>query len=298
MSVDKRMAERQRLLLQILVERGTSVHHDEVMSELEKRQPPIPEELESYPSAPGRTKYRVNTLFFNIGQVKAGWIVKNKGMWSATREGAEALKNYPDPVSFYSAEINAYREWKSLRDQTIDLASTDQLADLSPDAITAISVDEAEEQAATQIRDYLARQSWQSFQELVGYLLMAMGWHVVYTAEAGADRGLDLVAYEDPLGARGTRIKVQVKRYSAAPVAADVVERTASKLNDNETGVIVTLSSFTKEARLSARDSKDRITLIDGARLIELWSQYYDRMPEEGRALLRLRKVSYLSLDE
>jgi restriction system protein len=61
--------------------------------------------------------------------------------------------------------------------------------------------------------------------------------------------------------------------------------------------VIVTLSSFTKEARLSARDSKDRITLIDGNRLIELWIKYYEDIPEEGRALLPLRLVPYLSLD-
>jgi restriction system protein len=124
-----------------------------------------------------------------------------------------------------------------------------------------------------------------------------MGWHVVYKADDGADRGLDIVAYEDPLGAKGTRIKVQVKRYSEATVAADVVERTASKINDGETAVIVTLSSFTKEARLSARDSKYRITLIDGNRLIELWIKYYDSSPEEGRALLRLRFVPYLNLD-
>ena len=298
MTTNKRMAERQRLLLQILVEAGVPLHRDELMDELEKRQPPEPGELDHYPSQPGYSKYRVSTHFFNIGQVKAGWLVKEKGMWSATQEGVDALKKYPDPASFFAAEVDAYKKWKESHDQAIDLSSPDQLANPNPNAIAAISVDEAEDRAATQIRDYLARQSWQSFQDLVGHLLRAMGWHVVYTADQGPDRGLDLVAYEDPLGAKGTRIKVQVKRYSSASVAADVVERTASKINDNETGVIVTLSSFTKEAVLSARDSKDRITLIDGTRLIQLWSEYYDRIPEEGRALLRLRNVAYLNLDE
>jgi restriction system protein len=288
MSKRERMAERQRLLLEILVKAGAPMHRNEVMEKLEQLQPPLPEELGYYKTHPSSTKYRVSTHFFNIAQVRAGWIVKEQGMWSATADGAEALTKYPDASSFSAASTAAYRAWKALRDQEIDPTKSDQLGDEQSQSLVALSIE---------IRNHLANQSWQSFQDLVAHLLRAMGWHVVYKADDGADRGLDIVAYEDPLGAKGTRIKVQVKRYSETAVAADVVERTASKINDGETGVIVTLSSFTKEARLSARDSKDRITLIDGNRLIELWSKYYDHIPEEGRALLRLRFVPYLNLD-
>ena len=293
----ERMAERQRLLLEILVRAGTQMHRNELMEKLEQLQPPLPEELGHYKTHPTSTKYRVSTHFFNIGQVRAGWIVKERGMWSATADGAEALIKYPDASSFAAAASAAYKSWKALRDQEIDPTEADQLGEEASQSLVALSIEEAEDEAVTQIRKHLANQSWQSFQDLVAHLLRAMGWHVVYKADDGADRGLDIVAYEDPLGAKGTRIKVQVKRYSETAVAADVVERTASKINDGETGVIVTLSSFTKEARLSARDSKDRITLIDGNRLIELWSKYYEHIPEEGRALLPLRFVPYLSLD-
>ena len=293
----ERMAERQRLLLEILVKAGAPMHRNDVMERLEQLQPPLPEELGYYKTHPSSTKYRVSTHFFNIAQVRAGWIVKERGMWSATADGAEALIKYPNTSSFQAAASAAYKSWKASRDQEIDPTEADQLGEEESQSLVALSIEEAEGEAVAQIRKHLANQSWQSFQNLVAHLLGAMGWHVVYKADDGADRGLDIVAYEDPLGAKGTRIKVQVKRYSETAVAADVVERTASKINDGETGVIVTLSSFTKEARLSARDSKDRITLIDGNRLIELWSEYYKHIPEEGRALLPLRFVPYLSLD-
>ena len=291
MGTTQRVMDRQRLVLEILVTAGEPLHRNVVMERLEKLQPPLPDELGTYDSHPGSTKYRISTHFYTIGLVKAGWVIKEGGMWSATSDGAEALKKYRDASSFFKEMDSRYRSWKQGQSTAVDLDDT------SESVADVVAVEDAADAAAAQIRDYLARQSWQSFQDLVGHLLRAMGWHVVYTADQGADRGLDLVAYEDPLGAKGSRIKVQVKRYSTASVAADVVERTASKLNDNETGVIVTLSSFTKEAILSARDSKDRITLIDGTRLIQLWSENYDRIPEEGRALLRLRNVAYLNLD-
>ena len=291
MSAKQRLAERQRILLEILVEAGEPLHRNTVMERLEQRQPPLADELQSYSSSPGVSKYRINAHFYSVGLVKSGWITKDGGMWSATPDGVEALKKFPNPNEFFKELEARYKAWKESQGTTIDFAKEPE------DIADAVSVSNATDQALSQIRDYLAKQPWQAFQDLVVHLLRAMGWHVVYKAEEGADRGLDIVAYDDPLGARGTRIKVQVKRYSSSSVAADVVERTASKLNDTETGVIVTLSGFTREATLAARDSKDRVTLIDGKRLIELWSEYYDRIPEEGRAFLRLRKVSYLDLE-
>ena len=71
----ERMAERQRLLLEILVRAGTQMHRNELMEKLEQLQPPLPEELGHYKTHPTSTKYRVSTHFFNIGQVRAGWIV-------------------------------------------------------------------------------------------------------------------------------------------------------------------------------------------------------------------------------
>jgi uncharacterized protein with gpF-like domain len=60
------------------------------------------------------------------------------------------------------------------------------------------------------------------FQELVADLLRAMGYHVAWIADAGKDGGIDIVAYNDPLGTRLPRIKVQVKRHNAQKI--DVAE--------------------------------------------------------------------------
>ena len=45
MSKRERMAERQRLLLEILVKAGAPMHRNEVMEKLEQLQPPLPQEL-------------------------------------------------------------------------------------------------------------------------------------------------------------------------------------------------------------------------------------------------------------
>ena len=51
-----------------------------------------------------------------------------------------------------------------------------------------------------------------------------MGYHVAWVAPPGKDRGIDILAWSDPLGTRPPRIKIQVKRHEenipAAIIAA------------------------------------------------------------------------------
>ena len=52
----------------------------------------------------------------------------------------------------------------------------------------------------------------------------------------------------------------------------------------------------TSDAEALARRSARRITLIDGAALLELWVEYYGRLDEDGRQLLPIKPVHYLDL--
>jgi restriction system protein len=61
----------------------------------------------------------------------------------------------------------------------------------------------------SEISRYLAEMPPYDFQELVAVLLRAMGYHVSYVSPRGPDQGLDIIAFTDPLGATGPRIKVQ-----------------------------------------------------------------------------------------
>ena len=68
----ERMAERQRLLLEILVKAGAPMHRNDVMERLEQLQPPLPEELGYYKTHPSSTKYRVSTHFLTLRKCVPG----------------------------------------------------------------------------------------------------------------------------------------------------------------------------------------------------------------------------------
>ena len=82
--------------------------------------------------------------------------------------------------------------------------------DMATDA--ASTLEEAEETAWTQIEQYVQGMNPYDLQKLVAALLRAMGYHVSWIAPPGPDKGIDLLAHNDPLGTSTPRIKVQVKR--------------------------------------------------------------------------------------
>jgi restriction system protein len=49
--------------------------------------------------------------FAKIDCVKAGWLAKNKGIWSTTDAVKKAFNDFPDPEAFYREAIWLYREW-------------------------------------------------------------------------------------------------------------------------------------------------------------------------------------------
>lgn len=281
-----------RTMAEIVSEHESGLHSSDVIAELERRIPPEGAERESYASHPDRTKMGTQAMFASTGLVKAGWVRKLKGTWIITEEGRVALKTYPASADFYAELGRLYRQWRnsevSITEIDGEVASTGQ---------AAIAYESAQEQASDDIQTYLGNLPPSIFEELIEHLLRAMGYYVAYRAASGPDGGIDLVAYEDPLGAKGARVKVQAKRYQN-PVGKPVIQELIGSLAADETGLIVALSDFTKEAKQFARAHQTRrITLIDGVQLVELWIQYYNAIPEEGRQILRLSPVFFRQQD-
>jgi restriction system protein len=87
------------------------------------------------------------------------------------------------------------------------------------------------------------------FQDLVAALLPAMGYYVAWVSPPGADRGLDIVAYNDPLGTSHPRINVQVKRRSDAKMGADDLRSFLALLGDQDVGIFVSTGGFSTDAQ-------------------------------------------------
>lgn len=288
----KRQGELIRGVFQILLQHPDGLPAKDLLKRLEEIVPPTPFEGSTYPNRPSDRRYEKIIRFSTIGAVKAGWLSKNKGSWSLTEGGRTAFHKFKDPEAFMRETHRLYRAWKA--EQPADMI--DETEEVPSEA--AATLEEAEEAAWAQIESFLENMSPYDFQELVAGLLRGMGYFVDWVSPPGPDKGIDIVAHADPLGVKGPRIKVQVKRR-ADKVAVDGVRGFMALLGDSDVGLFVCTGGFTREAEDEARrQERRRIMLLDLKRLFDLWTENYDQVPEVQRRLLPLRPVYYLAPDE
>jgi restriction system protein len=287
----RRQGELVRGVFAVLLEAPQGLQAAHVLKTVEGTVPPTEFEASNYESKPNVRRYERIIRFSTIGPVKAGWLVKDKGLWSLTDEGRRAYEEFPDPEAFFLESRRLYRAWKKAQPVEDD-------TDEGGEAGSAATLEEAEENAWSEIRDYLVSMPPYDFQELVGALLKAMGYYVAWTAPPGPDRGIDLIAHTDPLGTTNPRIKVQVKRQGETKIAVDGLRSFLAVLGDQDVGIYISAGGFTSEAEREARSQeKRRLTLIDLNRLVALWVEHYGRLADEDRQRLPLKPVYFLSLD-
>jgi restriction system protein len=133
------------------------------------------------------------------------------------------------------------------------------------------------------------------FQTCCAKLVHALGHEVAWISPPGPDGGLDFVAFADPIGATGRRIKGQAKRQQSKQDVGDV-GAFLSKLKGDDVRVFIALGGFTKNAEMEARAYERRCVLLDGADFVRLWIEHHDRLDEEAKALLRLQPIWRLVL--
>jgi restriction system protein len=257
-------------------------------------------EKSPFPNNPAFIRFPKILRFSTINSVKAGWLRKKGGTWSLTDEGKAAIAAFPDPEELFRESRRLYKQWKANQPDNesgaVQTGSGEEDTDADTGLIAATTLEESEESARQAILDYLASMNPYDFQDLVGKLLEAMGYHVVWIAPKGKDGGLDLLAQSDPLGVRGPRIKGQVKRRRDTKTTEDELRSFLSLIEQGDVGVYISLGGFTNDTHAAARRSARRITLIDGEALLELWVEHYEKVDEEGRSLLPIKPVYFLDL--
>jgi len=217
--------------------------------------------------------------------------VKSKGQWILTEEGRLAAKRFQDPVELRREVVRLYQVWRRNQPEEAS-ASLDSAS--SPESATS-ALEEAEETAWLEVEQYLQRMNPYEFQELVAALLRAMGYHIAWVSPPGPDQGLDILAYTDPLGAMGPRIKVQVKRR-ADKISVDGLRAFMALLGGQDVGIFMSTGGFTSEAQREVRGQENRrISLIDLQRFFDLWVEHYSKVQEEDRQRLPLKAVQFLA---
>jgi restriction system protein len=290
----RRQGELLRSVFQGLADHPEGLSAKEVFRKVEQSLGSTEFERSEYPNIPGLRRFEKIVRFSTIGAVKAGWLVKNKGVWILTDDGRKALVSFPDPEELFRESDRLYRVWRKEHPATEDsvAAEGEEEAESPPPVIT---LEEAEETAREAIHEFLATMPPYDFQNLVGALLRGMGYHVAWTAPPGPDKGVDILAYNDPLGATGPRIKVQVKRR-ADRIRVDEVRSFMAVLSMNDVGIFVCTGGFTSEAQSEARQQESRrVSLLAMDDLIDLWVEHYEQLPESDKQLLPLQPIYYLA---
>jgi restriction system protein len=266
-----------------------------VVGEVETRLELTDFEKEDYPNTPGVRRFDKILRFSTIPAVKAGWLVKSKGIWTITAEGEAALDKFiDDPAEFMRESVRRYRAWKKLQPDDEDVGGVE--SEDETEVLATSGLEEARESAWDGIRAYIAAMTAYPFQDLAAALMEAMGYHVAWIAPPGPDQGLDILAYRDPLGTEDPRIKVQVKQRPDAKTSPDGIRSFMAILGASDVGIFIATGGFTPEARREARNQESRrVTLIDLDRFVELWIEHYDNLDETKRQLLPLEPVWFLA---
>jgi 5-methylcytosine-specific restriction enzyme B len=109
----RRLGELQRAVFTVLSQELAGVQVQEVLKRVEQICPATPFEDEDYPKQPGVRRYPKLIRFSTITSVKAGWLIKDDGVWRITEEGLDALQSLVDPEEFQRTAVAAYKAWSA-----------------------------------------------------------------------------------------------------------------------------------------------------------------------------------------
>ena len=239
----------------------------------------------------GHVRWQSVFHFFSIDCVKAGFLLKKNAIWYLTPEGEAALSM--EPMKLLESAQKAYRKWRA--EKIDDIPEAEEEAEGTEPSLT---FEEMEQAAKEGLEHFINEKNPYEFQDLVAALLRGMGYYTPFVAPKGKDGGIDIVAYRDPLGTQSPRIQVQVKHREASATAKEIRQLIGLPHQAGDVGIFVSSSGFTPDAKAAARGGNIHIELIDLARFITLWQEFYSKLSDEDKALLPLRPIYFLAEQE
>ncbi len=293
----KSAAKAMYVALALLKEAGGDMSRKEIMHLIPERLKEHGQEFNSWDNErlekTGYIRWRSNFQYFTIDLVKAGYLRKVKGVWYLTPEGEIATQM--GAVALYKDARAKYKAWQKVANE--EKSPQEEVAE--DDAIVernqTVELEELEELAREGIKSHIKALNAYEFQDLVAALLRAMGYFTPFISPKGKDGGIDIIAFQDPLGSKSPRIKVQVKHRPEASIAVDDIRGLTGLLNkDGDIGLFVTSGRFTSESERFSRDSHIHIKLIDGSTLIDLWMEFYSKLTDEDKNRLPLHQIYFL----
>lgn len=282
--------------MKILVEKGGEAAGRDVIAEIEKSV-----NLDDWAKAvyqkSGYTRWKSILHFFSIDLIKAGFLIKKQGIWYITPEGATAIKL--GDVGLLETATTAYRNWRDANPKISQdkISGSGEAGDAveegGSEQAQEATIQQMEQLAIDGLRLQIDGMNAYEFQDLVAALLRGMNYYTPFIAPKGKDGGVDVIAYQDPLGVRSPRIKVQIKHKEAAATVQEVRELMGLLQKEGDVGMFVSSGGYTSDAKATARSSHVHVELIDLDRFIALWQEFYPKLTDEDKDRLRLRPIFF-----
>jgi len=199
-----------------------------------------------------------------------------------TKFSQGALYEIGSAMSFFQVRTYAHEFRSALEGDLPQIETT-------KDETVAIVAEDIEQTT----RDFILKRISQELKghalaDFVAHLMSAMGYKTRVSPE-GPDGGIDIIAHKDELGFEPPIVKVQVKS-SEGSVGDPIVSSLYGKVSSNEHGLIITLGTFTNQAKAFAKN-KSNLRLIDGDEFVSLILQYYEKFDARYKGLLPLRRI-------
>jgi restriction system protein len=198
------------------------------------------------------------------------------------------LLRYPEFVEFRNLETNDGGGQAKSTEESI-------VSELTPDEQIRAGYERFERSLSALLLEKTKSASPRFFENLVVELLVAMGYGGSYADAArvvgqSGDGGIDGIIKEDRLGLES--IYVQAKRWEGT-VGRPTIQQFAGALQGHRArkGVLITTSSFTKDAIDYAKNLQTTIVLVDGRQLTEL-------MIEFGIGVSEIKTIRLKRIDE
>lgn len=274
----KRAGELLRSVFEILWDKTEGLTAKEVLTLIPDFVKLTEEELKLSPET-NTPRYEKIVRISTIPFTHAGWLIKNeKGRWFITEDGYQACRKFTNVQDFYTEAVRIYNVRRRV----------------APESVMEMEI--AQETAWAQIEKHLHQLSPSELQVMLAELLRAMEYYPSWMAPAEKQRGqINLIAFSDPIGAKGQRIMAQIKHKGQA-VTLEGIKSFLSALGPNDYGMIVSMSGFTNDAMLELNSNTfQRLTALDAPAFFDLWKQYYDLIDQKARYLLPLRVIHFLS---
>lgn len=122
--------------------------------------------------------------------------------------------------------------------------------------------------------------------DFVANVLQTMGYRT-QVSPAGPDGGIDIVAHKGELGFEAPVVKVQVKS-TQGNISGPTVAELLGNLGVGEYGLLVTLGSFTKDAKSKV---KPNIRLIGVATSFSSSFFHYEELDPRYRSIIPLKRM-------